>query len=520
MSQAWIRPRALLITALVAVVSTATAAPARLSAPQVLERVRSAVGFTRLRAMKQGVQLEGTANSAGLEAPFTLTMGPGGEFAQTSGGRLPAQSGFDGKTAWAVDWNGILRRLDLRELESEQATNWLMGYRWLAPNGPFTIEVEEAQPDDAQLVLLLSLKGGLLRQRLSIDRASWLPRVATDITAAEPETITFRDYRLAEGVRYPHVIEMAGQGEQQVMQITRVRPAPTFIRSPYAMPVGSTGDFRFAEDVPPLVEARRARTGHILVHPRVDGEDVGWFILDSGAGSMVITPDVSRKLQMEGFGRIAAVGVGGTIKSRFCQAKRFDLGPLTLGKPTFIEIDLGQIAQVFGVPIAGICGYEVFGRAIVSMDVTRPVVEIHDPRRYRIPGGGDWSELLLNRKIPVVRAGFEGNREALFTLDTGANNTLVFHAPTVQRLRLLEGRETRSAQSGGVGGLTQLKAGRIEYFTLGGRRFENPLVQFSEAQKGAFTEAYTAGNVGTGFLGQFRLVLNYPERKIAFLPKE
>jgi hypothetical protein len=51
------------------------------------------------------------------------------------------------------------------------------------------------------------------------------------------------------------------------------------------------------------------------------------------------------------------------------------------------------------------------------------------------------------------------------------------------------------------------------------RRFEGPRVGFSLAREGPQTDAYTLGNVGGGFLSAFRLVLDYGNGRIAFLPR-
>lgn len=53
---------------------------------------------------------------------------------------------------------------------------------------------------------------------------------------------------------------------------------------------------------------------------------------------------------------------------------------------------------------------------------------------------------------------------------------------------------------------------------LPGRRFENPEVEFAGAGPGAFSDAYTAGNVGAGFLRAFRTAFDYGNKRVAFAP--
>ncbi len=499
----------------------------RLEVRQVIANVRKAIGYEQLRAQKKGFQLEGTANVAGIESTFTYLLTPDGRFARSINGRLSSHSAFDGKTAWTRDWSEVTRIIELREREQELASIWLLNGRWLENDGPFNVEIESAAPgsDPKTLNLLLTVKGGLQKERVTLDRSTWLPTVLTDITASEPEIVRLTDWRSALGFKFPHSMEQEAYGEKQTFTVRTVTAAPDFVRSPFQMLPSKASDTAFDAAAPARVEARRARTGHMLVHPRINGQDVGWFILDSGAGAMVISPKVADQLKMPGFGRMTALGVGGPVKTRFREGESIQLGPMTVKKPVYIELDFSQLSPIFGVPIAGLCGYDVFSRSIVSFDVKNGGVELFDPATFKLStlpadNAGRWNELFLNGRIPVVKAGFEGARQELFTLDTGSNATVTFHTPAVERFKLLDGRKTSSVQAGGVGGFSAMKTGPIDYFELGGKRFEKPVVQFSEAKTGAFTEPYTVGNIGSGFLEGFRLVFNYPDKKIAFLSNE
>ena len=76
------------------------------------------------------------------------------------------------------------------------------------------------------------------------------------------------------------------------------------------------------------------------------------------------------------------------------------------------------------------------------------------------------------------RGKIEGH-EAVFKIDTGAGGgTIAVHAPTVERLGLLEGRETSAAMSGGVGGMGAVRAGKLDTLDFAGRRFERLLRQW------------------------------------------
>ena len=94
-----------------------------------------------------------------------------------------------------------------------------------------------------------------------------------------------------------------------------------------------------------------------------------------------------------------------------------------------------------------------------------------------------------------------------------------FHAQAVEKLGLLDGRETR-AMSGhhGVGGEVSTRIGTIEWFSLAGETFESPMTLFNvgEDYEG---DPYALGIVGNGVLGRFRVVFDFTGERVAFLAK-
>ena len=259
------------------------------------------------------------------------------------------------------------------------------------------------------------------------------------------------------------------------------------------------------------------KSGHLLVHPLVNGQDVGWFILDSGAGTMVIDQKVADRLELPAVGEIVAVGVAGTTRTRFRMGGPLRLGPLTMTRTRYLDLDLGFLTKAFGLPVGGIVGRELFARAAVEIDMSGEAVSLHDPARYRLEGT-QWQELFFSGRTPAVRARFEGDRGGLFKIDTGSDQTVTIHAPAVERFGLLAGRETRESRSGGVGGSRPARRGKLAWFELAGHRFESPEVEFAGAGEGAFSDVYTIGNIGAGFLKAFRIVFDYGNKRVALAP--
>jgi hypothetical protein len=69
-----------------------------------------------------------------------------------------------------------------------------------------------------------------------------------------------------------------------------------------------------------------------------------------------------------------------------------------------------------------------------------------------------------------------------------------------------------------VGGSRASKTGKLSWFELGGHRFESPEVEFAGTGAGAFSDIYTTGNIGAGFLKAFRIVFDYGNKRVALAP--
>lgn len=480
----------------------------------VLDRVRQAVEFSKFDAQPGGYQSAGKATFFGEESVYSGIFTPAGPFTEHVAGPLGSVQAFDGKTAWKADWTGATRTLDLRDRELLLASMAIQSGRWLAPNSQFEItQAEDAAPGEA-IALDLKVRGGLHKTRVLIDANTWLPLSESyEGTAGECKT-TFADWRATPFGKVPFRVENSEGGLTNVVRLERVEPTPTFVRNPFAMVPWRAVDTVFDASRPATIEIKRAFTGHILVHPTLDGKDVGWFILDSGAGTMVVDPKVADSIAMPKVGKVPVVGVGGVLMGSFRQSKSFALGPLTIQNLKFVEIDLAQLSAIFRTQIAGIAGYDLFRRSVVELGLDAKRLALHDPASFKL-NKGDWQPLILDGAHPIVQATYEGGKKGFFRLDTGASGTLTFGGDLASRLA--EGRPTKPILLGGVGGMMNAKVGTLDYFELAGHRFDKPEVTFMTDKRNALANEFLDGNIGQDLLLPFTLVFDYGSARIAFV---
>jgi hypothetical protein len=480
---------------------------------ELLQNVRGALGTGT-----GDLQCQGETTYMGLSGACRLLFDARGSFLFELDTELPFTVGFDGKTIWHRDTSGVARALELEEADRWKLVLWVLTGHWLHESRPVEVELLEAPQGDGPARLALSLRGTPMRMELELDAQSWLPAELTYDDRAGGTTWSFGDWRSGPGPALPYDIAFSeADATEHSMRLQSVAPAPQFFRSPYELVASRPGGISFDAEAEPVLETERVATGHLIVHPLVEGEDVGWFIFDTGAGGMCIDPKVADELGLAELGETVAVGVAGKTTTGFRKGTSFELGPARLEDPTYVALDLSFLSPIFGVDVAGVVGYDLFARCVVEIETGSGTLALHDPQGYELRGTS-WEELILDSNIPCVRASFEGDRSGVFRLDTGANGTVSFHAPAVESFALLEGRELQNVMVGGVGGMAPAKTGPLEYFELAGHRFETPEVTFALAEIGAFADHYTIGNIGHDLLAPFRMVLDYSHKRIAFVP--
>lgn len=489
------------------------------TAEQVLEEVRRAVGYDRIAELPGGIQATGTARLAGLDLSYSLLFAGDRAAVQRMQGPLTIVSAIDGPTVWITDIGGETRQVRHAERESSELGLIMLNYGYLGGESPLRFALAGAATPDEPITLTFKQTDGLITGSVTIDRESYLPSAWTYAIGSSATTVSLADYSDFRGVKLPRTITTtAASGFGSTVRIEEITDAPVFVRSPYEMPPAMAADAAFDAAAAPELEVVRSPTGHLLVHPLVNGKDVGWFIFDTGAGSTVLSAPVAAELGVELFGDLPANGVGGVAAASFCRPSTLTLGPVTMQDPLMVAIDLSFLDAPMGRRIAGLIGYNLLARTIARIDMQTPAISLHDPASFAEPL--KWRKLVIDQRLPHVEAAFEGH-SGLFRLDTGeAQMTVSMHEPAVRELALLEGRETQPKVTGGVGGTVAMRTGALAWFELAGRRTENMPADFATEAKGAFADPYSLGNIGGRLLEPFILVMDYSHGRIAFVPRD
>ncbi len=408
-------------------------------------------------------------------------------------------------------------RLELYDFDRSRLLLGMQTGQWLARADKATVALVKTKGPRDDVVL--NIKQGRLKAKLQVSRETWLQKSLNCSGVSGAETWTFADYRGFGGLKLPGTLTSTQAGQTETYRVVSIGPATAAPASVYDCPTTRPNDTTFDSAAPAGVAVKRAMTGHFLVRPKIDGQDIGSFIFDTGAAGSVIDHAAVAKLKLKRLGTAAVTSPRGNEPSSILQASSLTLGPMTIANPLFVTMDLGYIRDATKDDIYGIVGYDVLSRCVAEVVVADNVLNLYDPKAHQLDRTS-WKPLTFNQSVPLVSATFEGDRKGRFRIDMGSSGpngvgNVLFHAPTVQELHLLKGRKVTKMKLGP----SMVAMGKVAWFEFAGHRFENPNAVFAIDRQGPFGDEYVEGNIGIDFLKPFRMVLDFPSARVAFLPR-
>ncbi len=277
------------------------------------------------------------------------------------------------------------------------------------------------------------------------------------------------------------------------------------------------GEAVFDPNAPAALAVKRAKTGHLLVRPTVNGREAGWFIFDTGAGICVISTPHAERFDLTPAGDIDAVGLGGSEANKLFRVRTVTIGPLTLKDHPVMTTDLSFLKAHLEEDIVGVLGYGVLSRCVAEIEIEAPRIALHDAARFVLPSG-KWMPMSLEGRVPSITMTFEGHEDR-FRLDTGANSAVIFYEPAVRKYDLLAGRELTDGKLGGVGGFVPSKKGTLKTVRVGELRQDDVPAEFALEAKGSLGETARAGKIGAGLLKHVVMYVDYAGERVAIVPR-
>ncbi len=477
----------------------------------------------------------------GFEGSFSAwTARPLRRYALTELGPFKLREGVDGATAWRTDpTTGVVRPLADHDLDQALVGAWFELERWAEPGGGggkvTWVGVERDSLDTFQVLEVMppDLAGG---DRLLRSRRLWFSQVSGLLARIDGRddqrevTTQLTDWRRA-GARLRSFVNESGITE---MPANRLRATfDTVLVNvavdglPFAAPAERGGGVRW------LAQAGRARlpfdyrARHVWLKASVNGGEPQDFLFDTGASVTVLDSGWVAERGLKTEGRMQAAGAGAAGGASFAS-----LASLKIASSSGDGIELDDVkvavldvnssfAPLFWRRMAGVIGYDVISRFVVTIDYDDSVLVLHDPVSWRYEGTEKPLAMVMNGTVPALTGALDDTDEGLFRLDVGSSSTVDLHAPFAQAKRL-KGRmgRTQAVDGVGFGGAFSSEIGRLRRMNLGPYEWDDPIVSVSNATQGAFASEDFAGTIGNRVLERFRVTFDYQRRHVYLEPGE
>ena len=254
----------------------------------------------------------------------------------------------------------------------------------------------------------------------------------------------------------------------------------------------------------------------ILLPVQVNGDGPFEFILDTGAGTSLLSSDLAKKLKIKIISTKEGQSAGGKISVSLAKVDSLAVGQAKLDDVDVGIVDLTHIGNTIGTKIDGDIGYNFLKHFRITIDYHDCEIRLDEPRRIQRLGRSSKAEVpmrlaSLAKPLLLVDVHANGHGPFQFAIDTGTSTTAI--APELAQQLGLKSSPVGPLTTGGA--QVNVTAGTLESFKIGRAGVDDLVVVVADffATLSQAVGAKLDGIVGYNFLRNFRVVMDYPSEK-------
>jgi predicted aspartyl protease len=257
----------------------------------------------------------------------------------------------------------------------------------------------------------------------------------------------------------------------------------------------------------------------ILLPVEVNGEGPFEFILDTGAGTSLLSPELGQKLGIKVIGSKEGQSAGGAVSVSLAKVDSLAVGSTKLDDVDVGLVDLSHVGRTVGAKIDGDLGYNFLRHFRITLDYRRNEIRFDDPRRFELAGQSTaLTEVPMRLASPakpliLVDVYANGRGPFQFAIDTGTSTTAI--TPELAQQLGVASSPIGAATTGGA--QVDVTAGVLQSFQVGGAQIHNSTVVVADffAMLSAAVGAKLDGIVGYNFLRNYKVALDYPKETLS-----
>ena len=251
----------------------------------------------------------------------------------------------------------------------------------------------------------------------------------------------------------------------------------------------------------------------ILLPVRVNDQGPFDFILDTGAGTSLLTPELAKRLSVKIVGSKEGQSAGGSVAVSLAKADSLAVGDARIDDVDLGIVDLAHVGKTIGAKIDGDLGYNFLKYFRITIDYRDCEIHFDDPKRVETFGRSAKAQLPIRLASPakpllLIDVHLNGRGPFQFAIDTGTSTTAI----TPQLAKELGIASSPIGAGTTTGAQVDVRAGNIESFQLGGAKIDNMTVVVADffEMLSAAIGAKLDGIVGYNFLRNYKVAIDYP----------
>jgi Aspartyl protease len=417
------------------------------------------------------------------------------------------EAGFNGRAFWTADENRYaviaLEDAAKRAITENAFEGQQFGDADVQSRGAQTIDGKQAD------VVRVTPKGGVPMD-VAVDASGAALQVTFD-----PDVPYRKDVQritgyteISPGVRVPSGFK-AGRGSTLTLVQGAVRVvSDDDLRGPAPTPV-----WTFGANAAPIEVRRRTYSGgrEVVLHASINGHP-GTFLLDSGAGQILLYRPYADKLGLAMLGGTTYSGINGGVRSaKFARAETIAVGDSTLSN-VIVSVSGREMKD----PVDGILGFDLLAGAVVHVDLAHETISFADPAQVQpaVGKGAFAFPVNLADNTPEVLVKVAGIPTRA-TFDTGDDFFMTLSDSLKTSGRLVSVSQSMRYFTG-VDGVTVEPEScyDVKESSIGPYRYENVTVCLGK--ESVFGK--DGGLIGFDFLRHFNWTFDYPRAHIVLTP--
>lgn len=256
----------------------------------------------------------------------------------------------------------------------------------------------------------------------------------------------------------------------------------------------------------------------ILLPVHVNGQGPFDFILDTGAGTSLLSSELSKQLQVKVVSSKEGQSAGGKVSVSLAKVDSLAVAEAKVDDVDVGIVDLSHIGKTIGAKIDGDLGYNFLKHFRIAIDYRECVIRFDDPKRVESFGRTPQTEIPMRLASPakplvLVDVHANGRGPFQFAIDTGTSTTAI--TPKLAKQLGVASSPIGPVTTGGAH--IDVTAGTLKSFQVGGAKIDNMAVVVADFFEMLSTAVGTKldGIVGYNFLCHYKVVFDYPNELLS-----